>query len=312
MFTPVLGIPVIGLAGIVALILVIIFMASRNKKKDTVEAVKEPAASSAPAPVRVAEPLAEEKALQAKPQKEEAAKPGPEPEPDVPALLEEADKLFSSHSQEGYKGAFSLYQKAAEAGDARAQYQLAQMYFLAYGTEQNLKEAVSCFQRAAGKGDPRALYVCGNLCKQGLGVKKDLMAACGFYERGAAQGSEDAKKALFALLEEKRAAAEAAFAAKDYQKAADEYAFCAVKGDAKAQHQMGYMSFLAYGMKQDMKEAVKWFSLAAENGNPQSLYVLGNLSRMGLGTEKDEAKAREYYEKAAQLGSEDARRALQI
>ena len=81
------------------------------------------------------------------------------------------------------------WQRRAEAGDARAQYQLYFRYSLGDGVKQDQETANRWLQQAAGNGDADAQYWLGELYYDGgSGFGKDRAAALLWLEKAAAQG----------------------------------------------------------------------------------------------------------------------------
>jgi TPR repeat protein len=168
-----------------------------------------------------------------------------------------------------FKAAMQWLAKAADQGDARAQWTLSSVYagggegvardlkqafvwcqraadqgFLAaqsnlgllYALSDNPVQAALCWQRAASKGDPEALYNLAIANLKGQGVSVDA-------------------KAAFDLLSD-----------------------AANLGVTQAQSRLGLMYATAEGVAQDSIEAHKWFAIAAEQGDAAAQ---ANLARSG-------------------------------
>ena len=73
--------------------------------------------------------------------------------------------------------AVKWYRKAAEQGDAYAQYNLGIMHIDQFVLKEDYKEAVKWFRLAALQGDAGAIYELGGLYFQGNGVLKDYVSA---------------------------------------------------------------------------------------------------------------------------------------
>src|SRR6056300_1951161 len=65
------------------------------------------------------------------------------------------------HDEGDYKAAFKYFKKAAELGDAVAQYNLSELYRLGQGVEKDMKRAVHHLEEAAIGGHPTARYNLG-------------------------------------------------------------------------------------------------------------------------------------------------------
>lgn len=81
----------------------------------------------------------------------------------------------------------------AEAGDAEAQYQLALKYdFGRSNLTVNHQKAAQWYQKAAEQGHVKAQYNLGYLFQEGEGVQKDIHKAMYWFEKAAEQGFVDA------------------------------------------------------------------------------------------------------------------------
>ncbi len=93
----------------------------------------------------------------------------------------------------------------------------------------------------------------------------------------------------------------------DYKSAKEILLPLAIKGDARAQAQIGVMYYLGQGVIQDYVKAHDWLLKAAPKINLSS--VFGNLGYMyqhGEGVEKNLTEAAKWFMQAAELGSADA------
>ena len=78
---------------------------------------------------------------------------------------------------------------AANAGDARSQFLLAERYRIGDEfTERDYSEALKWYGLAAEQGDPDAQNNLGSMFLTGLGVPKDAAKAVTWYRRAAKQG----------------------------------------------------------------------------------------------------------------------------
>ena len=85
------------------------------------------------------------------------------------------------------------YRKAAEQGNALAQYQLGVMYYRGGGVPQDYAEAVSWFRQGAEQGDAFAQQMLGLMYARGKGVPEDDIQAYAWISIAVAQGREGAK-----------------------------------------------------------------------------------------------------------------------
>ena len=77
----------------------------------------------------------------------------------------------------GRAEARSWYRKAAEQGDAAAQYNLGVMYDKGEGVPQDYQEAVGWYRKAAEQGDASAQHNLGFMYANGDGVPQDYVQA---------------------------------------------------------------------------------------------------------------------------------------
>ena len=85
-----------------------------------------------------------------------------------------------------YKEAVARYRKAAEQGDASAQYNLGVMYSKGQGVPQDYKEAVVWYRKAAQQGDANAQNNLGVMYSKGQGVPPSRVVAYALYNLSAA------------------------------------------------------------------------------------------------------------------------------
>ena len=93
-----------------------------------------------------------------------------------------------------YKQAVVWYRKAAEQGSPSGQILLGTMYDDGKGVPQNYKEAVTWYRKAAEQGDDVAQEQLGNMYHDGKGVLQDDVNAYAWASLAAAQGNVEAVK----------------------------------------------------------------------------------------------------------------------
>ncbi len=86
--------------------------------------------------------------------------------------------------------------KAAERGDARAQYNLGSLYEDGRGVPQDSAQAAVWYRKAAEQGDADAQFNLGVLYDNGIGVPQDYAQAAVWYRKAAEQGDADAQNSL--------------------------------------------------------------------------------------------------------------------
>jgi uncharacterized protein len=115
------------------------------------------------------------------------------------------------------------FRKAAEQGDAGAQFQLAAMYCTGQGVVRNLEEAVKWYRRAAEQGDRYAQYNLAVMLLKGQGAPQDEAAAFYWCSAAAEQGLAEAEFRLGDLYRGGRSVGEdLAIATAWYEKAAEQ------------------------------------------------------------------------------------------
>ena len=85
------------------------------------------------------------------------------------------------------------YQKAAEQGDASAQFNLGLIYRKGKGVTQDYKEAIKWFRKAAEQGDAEAQFNLGLIYRKGKGVTQDYKEAIKWFRKAAEQGDAEAQ-----------------------------------------------------------------------------------------------------------------------
>ncbi len=98
----------------------------------------------------------------------------------------------NSQLPKDYRLAASWYQKAAQQGSAKAQARLGVFYSLGLGVTQDPNEAILWSGKAALQGNADAQYWFGLGYMQGKRAPKDAQIAMGWLSKAAAQGHTDA------------------------------------------------------------------------------------------------------------------------
>jgi len=76
----------------------------------------------------------------------------------------------------------------AEAGDVKAQYELAEIYRNGKGVVQDNYEALKWFTKAAEQGDPYAMYQLGIMYSSGLGTPRNCAKAVKYFSDAREHG----------------------------------------------------------------------------------------------------------------------------
>ena len=124
-----------------------------------------------------------------------------EVKPSVVALLETAGR---SETRGDYDGASQIYKSLAEAGNARAQVKLGDMYAAGRGFAPNDATAVSWYRKAANQGDGAAQLKLGDMHANGRGVPQNYNQAYIWYSlalRSGTSAAEAPRKKAAAMLQ---------------------------------------------------------------------------------------------------------------
>jgi TPR repeat protein len=96
-----------------------------------------------------------------------------------------------------YAVALDIWQKSAEAGDAKSQYGLGYLYQFGLGTDPDNTQAKAWYEKAAAQNEPDALFALGLMYESGLAGATDRAKAIELYRKAVATGrSPDAEYAL--------------------------------------------------------------------------------------------------------------------
>ena len=99
------------------------------------------------------------------------------------------------------KEAVKWYRKSAEQGYADAQYNLGVAYSYGRGVTEDDKEGVKWFRKAAAQGDAQAQYNLGVMYSKGDGVPESYVQTYAWFNIAAANGHEGAKKGKTTVAE---------------------------------------------------------------------------------------------------------------
>ncbi len=206
--------------------------------------------------------------------------------------------------RQDFAEAVKWYCKAAEQGNAAAQNNLGECYYYGRSVAQDYAEAVKWYSMAAEQGNASAQFNLALCYLNGKGVKQDNAEAVKWFRKAAEQGDAGAQFNLALCYEDGEGVRQDnAEAVKWYLKAAEQ-------GDARAQFNLAWCYVNGKGVRQDNEEAVKWYRKAAEQGHAGAQNNLGFRYRNGKGVKQDNAEAVKWYRKAAEQGHADAQNNL--
>ncbi|MCL2626900.1 MAG: sel1 repeat family protein [Cystobacterineae bacterium] len=214
---------------------------------------------------------------------------------------EEWDGLLEGE-EATYKELIEIAQKAANQGDATAQYFLGAAHYFGKGVAIDLKAAFEWYFKAAAQGLPHAQYNLGVMYASGEACPPNPEKAFLWYEKAAAQGLAKAQHNLAALWEAGLGAP------KDVKKAAQCYEAAAQQGDVRAQYRL---ALLCLKEEEGLQQGLQWLQKALEQNFAPAKYTLGLLLENGVGMPQNTAEARRLYEEAALSALPEAQAALE-
>jgi len=220
-----------------------------------------------------------------------------------------AAKWWEMAAKQGHlkaKNALKMGQvlKAAESGDAEAQYKLAGFYEEGNGFPKDAVKAFAWYKRSAEQGSAKAQFKTGENLVLGSGTSKSLEQAAKWYQRAAVAGHNVARYKLGVMYENGKGVK------RDYGAAVKLYSEAAQEGNVEAQYRLGVLKSCGKGTKKSYSEAVKWWQAAAKKGNAMAAFFLGYMYETGSGVKADLTAAKKYYGQAARKGNVFAKQTM--
>jgi localization factor PodJL len=151
--------------------------------------------------------------------------------------------------------------EAAEAGDAKAIFEIGSRYADGRGVIADMTKAAQWYEKSAELGFAPAQYRAGNFYEKGLGVTRDVKKAKALYQLAAAQGNASAMHNLAVLF------AMGADGAPDNNSAARWFMQAAELGVRDSQFNLGILAAKGVGVPQNFETSYKWFAVAAKSGD---------------------------------------------
>ena len=222
---------------------------------------------------------------------------------DEHSALEKSDRSSSASSAQTSaitNDEITALLKAAEQGDAQAQFKLGVRYDHGDGVEENKEIAFMWTHKAADQGNSEALSDLGERYICGSGTEKNEEKGFECLHKAAEQGYAAAQCNVGVMY------ANGVVVEKDGKKAFMWFSKAAEQGYAAAQCNVGLMYADGTGVEKDEKEALQWYLKAAEQGYVEALFKVGLVYDNGAGVEVDEEQALKWYFKAAEQGHVEA------
>ena len=99
-----------------------------------------------------------------------------------------------------YVEAAKWWRKAAEQGDARAEFDLGWLYSVGRGVDTDYVEAAAWYRKSAEQGNPGAQYQLGHCLRMGRGVAQDEVEALSWFRKAAEAGLASAQNSYAWML----------------------------------------------------------------------------------------------------------------
>ncbi len=199
-------------------------------------------------------------------------------------------------------GAFNHVSRAALAGNAKAQSELADMYRSGTGAPQCLSSSALWLERAALGGDHGAMIRLAKLCLVGYGPKRsiygvgrspDRVAARLWAQRALVTGHPEAKSLMALLLgSDSDCAPETVMGLLEQSAAA---------GDPSACLQLALRLLKTRDAETAEDRIAGLLKVASCRSLPLAVYLFGIANELGFGCARDTDAATRLYEKAASL-----------
>jgi len=175
--------------------------------------------------------------------------------------------------------------EAAEAGDAKALFEIGSRYADGREVQADMKKAAGWYEKAAEAGFAPAQYRIGSLYEKGLGVETDLAKAKMWYQLAADQGNASAMHNLAVLF------AMGADGAPDNNTAVQWFNRAAELGVTDSQFNLGILAAKGVGMQQNLEESYKWFALVAKAGDKDAANKRDEIAKALKPEQLERAKA---------------------
>eukprot|EP00931_Biecheleriopsis_adriatica_P073020 TRINITY_DN47391_c0_g1_i1.p1 TRINITY_DN47391_c0_g1~~TRINITY_DN47391_c0_g1_i1.p1 ORF type:complete len:399 (-),score=78.97 TRINITY_DN47391_c0_g1_i1:188-1384(-) len=198
------------------------------------------------------------------------------------------------------------YTKAAEEGEADAQFKLGACYANGMGVGKDEGCAAHWYELAAEQGMVDAQFNLGLCYKHGIGVAQDLKLALRWFTKAGNKAHVEAQFNVALCYQHGEGVnVDAAKAARWFKKAAS-------KGHSRSQFQLGLCHSRGLGVPREAFFAFVNFRAAALQDLDVAEYKLAVCYHRGVGVEKDMDLAIGWYTRAAEQGHSKAQYSLAV
>jgi len=186
--------------------------------------------------------------------------------------------------------------KAARQGHVSAQYEVGRAYLDSWQKEQSYPLALKWLTRAAEKGLAEAWLALGNLhAVGGPGVLQDIARAQECYQKANEKGQSEVWSSLGGIYRWGHGGI-----AVDWPRSYGFYLKAAKQGHRDSQYILGQFHQYGIGTPVDLSKAVYWYTEAARREDKWAEEKLGWLHEHGIGVVKDPQQAVAWYRKSQQ------------
>lgn len=198
-----------------------------------------------------------------------------------------------------YTKAFNSFTKAAEQGNASAQYKLGGTYRYGLGVGENASEAANWYKKAAEHDHAMAQNSLGSMYKRGEGVTKDADEAVKWFMRESEQEGYLNGNGCHMSTEDREALQE------DTKELLFKFFMrWAKRGDASAhtasaQYEVAEAYKSGFGVVRDKQEAFNWYLKAANTGEEWAQYEVGAFYAEDTSTAENRIEAYRWLSLAA-------------
>lgn len=194
----------------------------------------------------------------------------------LPVLVKagDYDDGLLAYSQGNFKSAQASFIKAAEQGESGAYHMLSRIYSESSTGLKSQSSSLSWLKKAADAGIAQAQFqLAGDLLS-----KKQFNQAYDWYLKASSQGHAPAYIRLAKMLNKGQVqGVSAAEKQVIYERASMELDVFAQKGHAEFQNALAYMYQYGLGMEANSFKAVAWYQKAAHQGDVEAQYNLAYL-----------------------------------
>ena len=233
-----------------------------------------------------------------------APTPAPEATAHVPDVIDTPIEALPAHPDDVVRGKVSEAEAAAERGDAASQFKVGMTYYKGKGASKNITKALYWFEKAAEQGNADAQYMLGEINYQdaydhrvdGHPNPERLATAAKWILKAASQGHADAQNMLSGLYRSGEGAP------KDPASALEWLQKSVALGNADAMFQLCLMYYVGELGAKDPIRAAEWARRAATRGNVNAQFFIATAYSSGDGVEKNDVVAADWYKKASAQG----------